>query len=353
MGSPYALASGPTTTGRAPGRISKIAGRGPTSSPSAYTRTRRLASTSTLVPVRICTLGCVVCEPGEHARERPEERGLRERVDDAESRSPSFITASGSTRIPPPVHRPLPTSTSIASVSIRSSSTLIDERRRREPRERLQHCGDVRAGRAELDRHAVRGLVHLGVESGAGDVDEAPADGTGGDLDHVEVRGLRVGEQRDRGVELPGADRPSRSRRRCRREGRRAPRRSRGGRSRRARRSRRRRGRPRSSCHPRRRRAAIRSTSGPDSETRISWATPSRRSPVVTLPISLPALPWPAAGFATTTTSGASAMRSYAPGSRRARLGVEPGGAQRFVLVRLEPRHRGVRERRGASARGR
>ncbi len=60
---------------------------------------------------------------------------------------------------------------------------------------------------------------------------------------------------------------------------------------------------------------ASRSTSGPDSETRISCGSRSRCSAVVTLPIRRPALPCPAAGFATTTRPGASAIAPTLRGS--------------------------------------
>ena len=122
------------------------------------------------------------------------------------SSRPSFITALGSTRIPPPVHRPLPTSTSIASASIRSSSILITNAAGANRERVLSNAATYVPVAPKLDRHPVRGLVHLGVEARPGDVDEAPAHGAGGDLDHVEVRGLRIGEQRDRGIELPRAD---------------------------------------------------------------------------------------------------------------------------------------------------
>ncbi len=108
------------------------------------------------------------------------------------SSRPSLITASGSTCIPPPYERPLPTTTSIASSSIRSlvDRDLVGGGRR--TAQRLQDGGDVRAGGAELHRHRVRRLVHLRVEPGAGDVHEAPARRAGGDLDDVQVARSRA-----------------------------------------------------------------------------------------------------------------------------------------------------------------
>ena len=78
---------------------------------------------------------------------------------------------------------------------------------------------------------------------------------------------------------------------------------------------------------------ASRSRSVPDSETRISCGTRSRWSAVVTFPIRRPALPCPAAGLATTTRSGASAIGLCA---RDGGLPDDAGGGERLGLMGLE-----------------
>ena len=122
------------------------------------------------------------------------------------SSSPSFMIAFGRTFIPPPVQRPLPTSTSIASSSIRSSSTWIVN-------DAGENLESVFSNATTYVPVAPSLTVIPFAVSFTSESKPAPAmlmkfllDRPRRDLDHVEVDGLRVGEQLDRGVELPGSD---------------------------------------------------------------------------------------------------------------------------------------------------
>ena len=216
--------------------------------------------------------------------------------------------------------------------SITSSSTRDRERRGPEPRQGLgrpprRRCPSRRA----VDAHRVRRLVHLGVEPAPGDVHHVPRGPSAVTRATSIALGDAGGERADRAVERADADRRRRSRRRCP-EGRTARRRRRPHQPvrRQARPSRRHRGRP----PPR---PLLAGTSSPFGEVlrrrcsaRRGGSTPASRSEPSTRPISRPALPPPAVGFATTTTgpSGTRVTRVGAARRRRA-PGRPPSGRRR------------------------
>src|SRR5919108_2975950 len=330
-----AFASAPTTTGSAAGNTWKIAGSGPTRSPSAYTCTRRFASTCTRVPVRIRTFGWVTCEPVKTRGKARRNAGFDRASTTQTSRRPSFITALGRTFIPPPVQRPFPISTSIPSTWSRSSPTSIEndagENRdsvlikatryvpvaptrirmpfavsfTSESKPALAMFTRIRRSAPVVtsitSRSTVFGLARSWIAcfSLAAPIALAKSspvpDGRAASAAPVPRIPFAASDT------LPSP--PSAATIRA----------------------------PPSAAS-----RASRSRSGPDSDTLISWGTRSACRPVVTSPISLPAFPCPAVGFATTTSSGASDIRS---GTGQRGLLDDPGGVHRLGVLDVEVRH--------------